>query len=149
MKILKSRRQRGRLMSMGIYFRVKETATNLVKFGVIPVRFRKNHLKKAKESLESLSSCGKMLVKFTEHPRKSSGNPRKSSGNLRKSTGNPRKSSGNPRKSSGNPRKSSGNPRKSSENLLKIRGCPEEFQEIRGNPLEIHWKSEDVQCNSR
>jgi len=122
-------------MSMGIYFQVKETATNLVKFGVIPERFRKNYLKKAKESLENLSSCGKMLVNFTENPRKSSGNPRKSTGN--------------PRKTSGNPRKSSGNPWKSSENLLEIRGCLEEFQEIRGNPLEIHWKSEDVQCNSR
>jgi len=80
------------------------------------------HLKKAKESLENLSSCGKRLVKFTENPRNSSGNPRKFSGNLRKSTGKPRKSSGN---------------------LLEIRGCPVELQAIRGNPRKswISWQS--------
>jgi len=75
-------------MSIGIYFRVRDTATNLVKFSEIPVRFHKNHLKKAEEFLENLSFCGKMLVKFTENPRKSSGNPRKSEEILWKSTGN-------------------------------------------------------------
>ena len=105
---------------MGIYFRVKETATNQVKFGVIPVRFCKSHLKKAKESLESLSSCGKMLpvVNFTENPRKNLGNPRKSSGNPREMRGIP----------------------------LEIRGIP---LEIPGKPLKIYWKSEDVQRNPR
>ena len=38
------------------------------------------------------------------------------------------------------------NPRKSSDNLLEIRGYPEEFQEIRGNPLEIRGSPVEFQA---